>query len=116
MRTISAGLKKAVKRVIGNGPVSEYSDSESEEENNCPASNVVLCNRSASRVKMYTGHKRDAIVLEEDERPRSRMRYPEGYGKNPPATYKMDCDITTVTALWKEWYVGSKKHSLCRFS
>ena len=97
-----------IDRVEGFGPVSEDSDSESEEENNYPASNAVLYNRSASRVKMYTGHKRDAIVLEEDERPRSRMWFPEGYGKNHPAPYKMDCDIMTVTALWKEWYVGLK--------
>ena len=115
-RRIEKAAKMMIDRVEGFGPLSEDSVSESEEENNYPVSNAVLCNQSASCVKMYTGHKCDAIVLEEDERPWSRMRFPEGYGKNPPTTYKMDYDITTVTALWKEWYVGSKNIPSVDFS
>ena len=116
MRKINVGLEKLQKKMIdcveGFGLVSKDSDSESDKENNYLASNAVLCIRSASRVQMYTGCKRDAVVLEDDERPRSCMQFAEGYGKNPPATYKMDHDITTVTVLWKEWYVVLKTFPL----
>lgn len=107
-RKIEKAAKRMINHVEGFGPASDDEDSESDEENNYPASNAVLCKRTATRLKMYSGQKRDSIVLDEDERPKSRMRFPDGYRKNPPSTYKMDRDITTVSALWKEWYIGTK--------
>ena len=80
-RKIEKAAKRMIDHVEGFGPVSDDSDSESEEENNYPASNAVRYNQSATRQKIYTGSKRDAIVLEEDERPSSCMQFPQGYEK-----------------------------------
>lgn len=47
------------------------------------------------------------LAVEADERPTKRMRYRQNVDVDPPLHYKMNRDITTISELWKEWYIGS---------
>lgn len=47
------------------------------------------------------------LAIQADERPTKRMRYRQNVDVDPPLHYKMNRDITTISELWKEWYIGS---------
>ena len=61
-------------------------------------------------IRAYNAIKRTSLVMDQDERPNTRMKSSEDkFTKNPPPEFRMDRNITTIKELWREWYIGSRR-------